>query len=100
MSKVDFSVENLQKCICKTCPVQADSECVKEKMLNISEMLESGEMADAEMVPGLYCASGKTSCPDLDMSKMCQCNECPIWEECDLVSGEPLGYYCRDGEAR
>ncbi len=100
MSKVDFSMENLQKCICKTCPVQAESACVKEKMRKIPEMLESGEMADTEMVPGLYCASGKTACPDLDMSKMCQCNECPIWEECDLVSGEPLGYYCRDGEAR
>ena len=23
-----------------------------------------------------------------------------LWEEYDLSNGEPLGYYCRDGEAK
>ena len=103
LSKVEFNMENLQKCICKTCPVQAESACAKQKKIKVQEMMpkmmESKKMPDAEMVPGVYCATGKASCSDLDVSKMCQCNECPLWEECDLISGQPMGYYCRDGQA-
>ena len=99
MSKVEFNMENIEKCICKTCPVQAESACVKQKKMKVQEMMESKKMPDAEMVPGVYCATGKASCSDLDVSKMCQCNECPLWEECDLISGQPMGYFCRDGKA-
>ncbi len=104
MSKVDFSLENVQKCLCPTCPVQADSACVKEKLMELQEMMPKimeGEVkAEPEMVPGVYCASGKASCPDTDFSKMCQCNLCAIWKEYDLSDGEPMGYFCRDGKAR
>ncbi|MDP1552757.1 MAG: DUF2769 domain-containing protein [Methanobacteriaceae archaeon] len=99
LSKVEFNMGNIEKCICKTCPVQAESACVKQKKMKTQEMMESKMMPDAEMVPGVYCATGKASCGDLDVSKMCQCNECPLWEECDLISGQPMGYYCRDGQA-
>jgi hypothetical protein len=92
-------MENLQKCICKTCPVQAESVCAKQKKMKVQKMMESKMLPDAEMVAGVYCATGKSSCGDLDFSKMCQCNECPLWEECDLISGQPMGYYCRDGQA-
>ncbi|EKQ54053.1 MAG: Protein of unknown function (DUF2769) [Methanobacterium sp. Maddingley MBC34] len=104
MSKVEFSLENVKKCICNTCPVQVDSACFKEKQMKVQEMMPkimAGEMAPKpEMVPGLYCATGKTMCDDVDFEKMCQCNECPLWEEYDLSNGEPMGYYCRDGIAK
>lgn len=103
LSKVEFNMENLQKCICNTCPVQADSECVKEKQKKaqekMPEMMEKDMMPDLEMVPVLYCATGKATCDGLDFDKMCQCNECPIWKEYNLTDGEPMGYFCRDGEA-
>ena len=99
LSKVEFNMENLQKCICKTCPVQAESACAKQKKMKVKDMMESKKMPDAEMVPGVYCATGKATCDDLDVSKMCQCNECPLWGEYDLASGQPMGYYCRDGKA-
>ncbi|GAB6055931.1 DUF2769 domain-containing protein [Methanobacterium alkalithermotolerans] len=100
MSKVEFNTKNLEKCICKTCPVQAESSCVKEKNIKVQEMMEENMMPEPEMVPGLYCASGKAACSDLDTAKMCQCNECPLWDEYDLPEGLPMGYYCRDGEAQ
>lgn len=100
VSKVEFNRENLEKCICNTCPVQAESKCAGEKMIKVQEILKKDEMPLREMFPGVYCATGKASCKDLDYSKMCQCNDCPLWIEYDLVDGEPMGYYCRDGEAR
>lgn len=103
MAKVDFNLENIQKCICKTCPVQAESECVKQKRMKVQEMMpkmmEKNMTPEPEMIPGMYCATGKASCVDIDVSKMCQCNECAIWKEYDLPSGQPMGYYCRDGES-
>lgn len=104
MANVEFSLKNVQKCICKTCPVQANSDCVKSKQMKVQEMMPkmmAGEVTPKpEMIPGLYCAKGKTMCADVDFEEMCQCNECPLWEEYDLSNGEPMGYYCRDGEAK
>jgi hypothetical protein len=54
----------------------------------------------ADAIPGLYCATGKAACGDLDMSKMCMCGACPIWEEFSLPTTTPMGYYCRDGKAK
>jgi hypothetical protein len=103
MVKVEFNLENIQKCICVECPAQMESTCFKEKQKKIEEIMpkiESGEMElDTNLFPTLYCASGKASCPDIDFSQMCQCNKCPLWKEYDLPYGEPLGYFCRDGEA-
>ncbi|PKL66151.1 MAG: DUF2769 domain-containing protein [Methanobacteriales archaeon HGW-Methanobacteriales-1] len=104
MSKVEFNMENWEKCICKSCPVQADSKCAREKKMKAMEMMpklkESKMMPEPEMVPGMYCANGKATCTDIDVSKMCQCNMCPLWKENDLPNGEPMGYFCRDGAAR
>ncbi|MGB2727442.1 MAG: DUF2769 domain-containing protein [Halobacteriota archaeon] len=93
--KVPFTVENIKKCICTECPVQNTSQCVKEKMEKAKEM-----MPKPEDIPGLYCASGVAACMDIDTNQMCICGDCPIWEECDLASGKPMGYYCRDGKAK
>lgn len=103
MSKVKFNVENLERCICMSCPVQADSNCIKEKKIKIMEMMpdikKTKTMPKPELVPGTYCANGKGHCDDVDFTKMCQCNLCAVWKENELDKGEPMGYFCRDGEA-
>jgi len=93
--KVPFTVENIKKCICTECPVQNTSQCVKEKMEKAKEMIP-----EPEDIPGLYCATGVAACKDIDTNQMCICGECPLWEEYNLASGKPLGYYCRDGKAK
>ncbi len=104
MGKVEFSLENIEKCICNECPVQAGSTCVKEKQMKVPEMIPKNVAdeieSNSEMFPTLYCASGKATCPDVDFNEMCQCNKCPLWKEYELPYGEPMGYFCRDGEAR
>ncbi len=104
VSKIEFNMENWEKCICSSCPTQADSQCVKEKKINAMEMMpkikESKKMPQPEMIPGMYCATGKGTCDDVDFTKMCQCNLCAIWKENKLDQGEPMGYFCRDGETR
>ena len=93
--KVEFNMENIKKCICNTCPVQEDSQCAQNKEMKIQKM-----MPKPEMVPRMYCATGKATCDDIDTSKMCQCATCPVWKENQLAMGEPMGYFCRDGEAQ
>ncbi len=94
-------MENLQKCLCSSCPIQEESACVKEKGMKVQEMMpkmmETKTMPDPEMVPGMYCATGKASCPDIDTNKRCICNECALWAEYDLPNQKPKGFYCRDG---
>lgn len=102
MGKIDFNLDNLRKCVCTTCPVQVESECTKQylmKMQEILEELEGDELSSSESIPALYCAIGKSSCADLDYNKLCQCGECSIWKEENLEEGIPMGYFCRDGEA-
>lgn len=102
MGKIEFNMENLKKCICTTCPVQADSACAKEKLMKMQEIMQEieGEIKlDPEITPALYCASGRAVCTDLDFDQICQCNYCDIWKKNDLDNGEPMGYFCRDGES-
>ncbi|MGC9516989.1 MAG: hypothetical protein ACP5C3_04730 [Methanomicrobiales archaeon] len=104
MAKVEFNMENLKKCVCRDCPVQENSECAssKKKMVQekMEEMMNKGMMPDPEAVPGVYCATGRAICEDLDFDKMCMCASCPVWQECDLGSGSPMGYFCRDGSSQ
>jgi len=57
-------------------------------------------MPSAEDVPGMYCATGIAACKDIDTTQMCTCGNCPLWTEYDLPGGKPMGYFCRDGEAK
>jgi len=98
MSKVEFNLDNLKKCLCPACPVQADSTCAKEKLLKMQEMED--KLSNSELVPVLYCASGKTNCTDLDFNQICQCGSCEVWKKNKLEDGEPNFYFCQDGEAR
>ena len=99
MAKIKFTMENLNKCVCSTCPCQADSVCAKEKLVKMQEIMQGKEMPEPDMVAGLYCSSGKTTCSDLDFDRFCQCNYCEVWKENDLKNGEPFGYFCRNGKA-
>ena len=98
---IEFNTDNIQKCLCPTCPVQEESECVKEKVKTLQEMMQSeGEMMPGPIdVPGMYCTNGKATCEDLDATKICQCTNCLVWKENDLESNELKGYFCRDGKA-
>jgi hypothetical protein len=104
MSKIDFSMENIKKCLCTKCAVQIDSQCVKDKkkiMLLITQQdLDSPMRIDQDRVPGLYCAMGKALCKDIDAKKMCKCGECAIWKEYKLEMEKTDGYFCIDGKNR
>lgn len=104
-AKVPFTQENGMKCVCKSCPVQAKSECVKKKKEMMMEMMgkmkedEKMMMPKPEDMPGLYCSAGKAACMDIDTTQMCICGQCPVWSEYKLADGKPMGYFCRDGMA-
>lgn len=104
MPKVPLSMDTLKKCICPQCPVQTSSECSKKKMEKAKEMMASmkGEpkVPAPEDIAGMYCSTGIAACDDLDFSQMCICGSCPLWDEFNLPSLEPKGYYCRDGVAK
>lgn len=104
MVKIDCEWINVQKCLCPTCSVQGESNCVKDKLKKLQEMMSKdidiATMIEPKDIPGLYCATGKATCSDLYFHEECQCVNCSIWKENDLASGEPHGYFCRDGEAK
>jgi hypothetical protein len=100
-SKVPFTQETGMKCVCKKCPVQADSKCAadqKKAVMEAMQKMPEGMVAPEEF-PGLYCSTGTASCTDFDFTKMCICVSCPIWDEFNLESGKLMGYFCRDGAA-
>jgi hypothetical protein len=97
MPSVEFSKDNMMKCICGSCPVQTESACAAEKNAMIKTAMESGmESMPAEgAVPGLYCATGVAACDDLDLSKHCICPGCPVLTENGLTQNK----YCERGNA-
>lgn len=104
MLKIEFNLENMEKCLCTECPVQAESSCVKDQLKIMEESkhsidIDSGFILEPEKIPKLYCATGKTSCGDLYFHEECQCKNCTIWKEYDLeVRGAPA-YFCKNGKA-
>ncbi|MDN5373750.1 MAG: hypothetical protein PWP32_515 [Methanothermobacter sp.] len=61
--EVDFSMENIRRCLCLECPVQRESRCVRDKkkiMLLITQQdLDSAMRMDTDRVPGVYCSTGR-----------------------------------------
>lgn len=102
--EVEFNLENLTECLCDCCPVQNRSKCVLDKMKMMQEIaqedLDSRMMIEEERIPALYCAKEKKVPSDLEFSQECQCDNCLVWKENNLFSGEPPGYFCREGKAR
>ncbi len=94
--KVPFTPENVGKCQCPRCPVQAKSQCVSGKLATITQSLSESPL-NREDIPGQYCSTGKATCPDLDPKQTCICGSCAVFKEYNLAKGTPVGYYCRDG---
>jgi hypothetical protein len=98
LNSVDYNKKNLERCMCKLCPVQMDSVCANERKLKMMDMLKN--MKETDMMPepthiaGIYCSIGKSTCPDIDTEQQCQCGKCPVFKENDLTTG----YYCKLGK--
>jgi hypothetical protein len=101
---VEFNLENLKECICDCCPVQNKSQCALDKLKIMQEIsqedLDSRMMIEVERIPAVYCAKEKTTLKDPDLAEECQCNKCLVWKENNLFSGEPPGYFCKNGHAK
>lgn len=100
--EVPYTRENINRCRCPQCPVQADSKCVKNK-LEISkkamEEIPAGEVPNPENVPGLYCSTGEARCQDLSPDRQCICDSCDVWKEYTLGEASPSQYFCQNGRA-
>ncbi len=97
--EIEFTPENIKKCLCNQCKVQGKSQCVKDKMIMLQERALSSSVIEPEEFPALYCASGKEHCSDLDENERCMCPDCPIYVENDLESGIPESYFCLNGRS-
>ena len=89
---VDFTEENVGRCLCMDCPVQSASACAQEKMSKRQPV----SVADPpEDTPKVYCVQGKAVCDDLDFSQSCSCPGCAVWAQYGLSNYK----YCENGNA-
>ena len=102
MSKIDFTMENIKKCVCTRCAVQTESQCVKDKLkimhLITQQDLDSPMMMGPDRVPGLYCSTGEATCKDIKTKRVCKCIDCPIWNENNLETSDPNRHFCKHGK--
>ena len=99
---VPYIEENLNRCRCSQCPVQADSQCAHDKIKSSKQAMENlpaGEIPNPENVPGVYCSEGKARCQDLDFDRQCNCDSCDVWKEYDLKNANPNNHFCQHGRA-
>ncbi|MGB9979903.1 DUF5518 domain-containing protein [Methanobacterium sp.] len=97
--KIEFTRENITKCLCPQCPVQAESECAQIKMKMLQESMR-GMSPEPSEVPGVYCATGTAACSDLDPNKRCNCPNCNVFKDNKLAQGEPGEHFCQKGSAK
>ncbi len=99
MGEVEYIKQNMERCLCKSCPVQMDSVCANERKLNLEDMLpklkKDDLMPEPSKIAEIYCSIGKSDCKDLDPSQDCQCPKCPVFKENELT----IGYFCKNGKA-
>jgi hypothetical protein len=100
-AKVPYILENINKCICPKCPVQANSKCAMDKLDNLVKGLESTqeEIPEKQDVPGIYCSTGRATCQDLSPEEQCICYTCAVWKEYNLRNVKPTMYFCQRGGA-
>ncbi len=96
--KVPFTRENAVKCLCPECPVQADSQCVRQNLEKMGEV-KTTSFFQPEIVPGLYCSSGVAGCRDIDPDRGCICGACDIYNGFRLGDEQPLDHFCKNGRA-
>ncbi|MCE5214089.1 MAG: DUF2769 domain-containing protein [Methanobacterium sp.] len=101
MIEIPFEKEKIFKCLCTTCPVQEKSNCSKEKMLKLQEILQNEkEPIKPQNFPGMYCTNGKAVCGDINTEKNCICDRCSVYTDFNLAEAEPSFLYCKDGHAK
>ncbi len=99
---VPYVGENISRCKCPQCPVQADSQCAQDKIKSLKQAMENlpaGEISNPWDVPGVYCSEGKARCQDLDFDRQCICDSCEVWKEYDLKDANPNNQFCQHGRA-
>jgi hypothetical protein len=98
-SKVPFTLDNVKKCLCPGCPVQAQSKCVAGLKTGLAAALKNNPLR-REQIPGVYCGAGKATCADIDARKSCLCGDCAVFRQYTLAKGKPAGYFCSAGAAK
>ena len=98
-TQIEFTRENITRCLCPQCPVQAESECAQTKMKMLQESMR-GMSPEPSDVPGMYCTTGTAACNDLDPAKMCNCPNCEVFKENKLAQKEPGAYFCQKGATK
>lgn len=99
VDKVPFTRENAKKCLCWKCPVQKDSQCIKNNEEKMGDVMTT-RFFEPHIVPGLYCSSGTASCRDIDTNRPCICGGCEVYNSFRLSKNEPNGYYCKNGASK
>lgn len=99
MTRIDYNRDSYNMCLCGGCPVNRGSACValqEEAMAQLVDRIEAeAVMPDASTMPGIYCATGKSTCDDLGVTKSCLCPACPL----SITRGLRNSYYCLKGNA-
>lgn len=99
---VPYVGENISRCRCPQCPVQANSQCAQDKIKSSREAMEympAGDVPYPEYIPGVYCSEGKSPCKDLNFDRQCICDSCDVWKEYDLKDADPNNHFCRYGRS-
>jgi hypothetical protein len=79
--------------------VQTSSSCVSSKIIRLKDALNQQPLR-REDIPGVYCATGMATCPDLKIEHDCMCGKCVIFPEYKLFNFQPMGHYCKDGSPK
>lgn len=90
MGKVEKSIDNVKKCLCRKCPTYRFAYDQKSMPEDMTRMIE-GDTSDVERLEGVFCASGKSSF--IEERKGCICGNCEVFKE----NGLKNGYYCLEG---
>jgi hypothetical protein len=98
-SKVPLALDNVKKCLCPECPVQARSKCVAGLKSRLTAALKQNPLRHEE-IPGVYCGAGKATCTDIDPKKDCLCGDCAVYSQYKLEKGKPDLYFCSAGAAK
>ncbi len=99
---VPYERENINRCRCPQCPVQADSKCAQDKIRSSKQAMENmpaDEVPNPENFPGVYCSIGEARCQDLKFDRKCICGSCEVWNEYDLKDADPNNHFCQQGKA-
>ncbi|AAM06607.1 DUF2769 domain-containing protein [Methanosarcina acetivorans] len=102
----DFAVpyvwENISRCRCPECPVQADSRCAQDKIKSSRKAMEympAGDVPYPEYIPGVFCSEGKSLCKDLNFDRQYICDSCDVWKEYGLKDADPNNHFCQQGRS-